>query len=1660
MRKAFVEQVALPEPRFRDGLGIRYVRTDGTDDPVEVLRPLWDVGMMQNAIRQRVSRLASFRQARFVPVRAAEVPRDDASTIEIVSDYMSGHRLSQYLEASKAGVVSIETSTAIYILRELLGALALLHESRGVTHGAVGPERILVTPKGRVVLADYVLGPAIERLEFTRARLWREFRIAIPAGKSQPKLDDKADVLQVAVTALALLLGRPIELAEYPERIEALLAALGQTQKAAGRTPLPAALVGWLKRALFKDPNGKFANVSDARLSLEGVLSKQDAATGGASALKALADAFGRHAAVLEARAAAAAAEEARQAALAAQAAVQAALQEQAAAEAAAAPIIELVPASSVGGEAQAADAAALQGPAPVPAGEPEPAVGWRVPETPQDEETLPTSPLIQLDAQVPAPAADAFAEEVLDLAGIATSDETEPAAADTADAAAAPVQPVTAHALAPEVETAAAVVEVLVDLRNLAADDTALESRDTMPAGMVAESGALGVEPTPTDQAESPTFVAAVEPITEDAELIPMEPAAGPAAFQIRTSSIETADTQPALAAAEPTLEELDPLQMAAATEPARVECEAAVSDAAETPPASEVAPPAVLAEPVEPAGIVAEVLAALEAQQAPPAAPSSDVLPEWRVLADPMGAAAPTIDVEVPSESLDELVAAFAASLPPEAERRVEPATVTEEPSSLGHLPPTLAWDAPAAAAPAPAFALETPPFEEQVQAVETAAPDLRTMAAVPAAEAPAREARATLLPGEESVSEPGVSGLATESAVVEVGSPLVEQRVAPIASEAPAAAWVVSEAVAEAPALEIEPPEVEPPVAAFEAEAPVLALDASAAEPVPAVPSLGRREPRFDGPANEPDASPVAMEPPAIMVKAAVPFLDAPAPLGASPAAPAPEDGAPAAEAASAAIEILDLQEAQALAQAAAGVGREPAAAPDLSAWSFVEELLHHDARFEQREAAEEDRIQPAARAERSDRDYREPVADVSAPAFEQPAPSTEASAPALDRTPPFLRKVTPIPAERSPAAAEVQPAARDASPGVEAPSSVLPDDWFIEVGSEPVAQAPALADWSEPAPASETPAPPPPLFGEAAPEIDVSLPPAAPRRPVLREPDEDLSGPVFPRVAPSVQRVRAEARRRRVARLRSGIGRGVRSVASGFTSGAAALVHGVASVFTAAGRGVVAAVAATVAALVAVLAATARGLGALAGAAVAGIGAAAQGVARASAASVRGLGLAGRAVGGGTLRLVRAAATGAGSMLGAIARGGLRGLGVLARGIAASAGMAVKAAGAVVRTAGALVSSAARGLGAGAAGLGRAAGRAASAASAAGTVAGRGSAAAGKGAGRAAATLPRKLFFLVSDVADRLPKPVFRPWYLAAALLAIAAVAGVPYAKALLSTPKVEVGTLRVESARPDELVTVDGVPHGRAPVTVSVPAGRHRIEVGRAGQMRAHDVEVAAGRETFLQAAGPELKAAGSIRVSTDPPGAEVLVDGMLQGTAPLTIDNLAEGAHTLLVRDKSGSVRQTVQVKAEETTDASVQLRPGWLAVFAPVKLTVLENGKPIGSTEGGRMLIAPGPHTVDVVSQAVGYRETRSVEIKPGQVSAVTIQLPPATIEVVAPPEAEVFVDGQSVGLAPLGPLQVAVGTREITMRHPALGERRQVVSVTYTAPVKVVFE
>ena len=1395
MRKAFVEEVAPPEPRFRDGLGLRYVRAAGSEDPAEVLRPLWDVGSMQNAIRQRVSRLQSFRQARFVTLRAAEIPRDDPSTIEVISDFVAGYRLSQYLEAAKAGVVAIDTNAAVYLLRELLGALALLRESRGVTHGAVAPERVLITPKGRVVVADYVLGPAIERLEYTRPRLWREFRVPVPAGKGHPKLDDKADVMQVGMTAIALLMGRPIEPAEFPDGVDDLVLTLGHSHRPRGLSAVPPALVDWVKRAVHKDAAGRLADVLDARLLLESVASKQNMASGGAAALKSVAETFGRYAADLEAKAAAAAAEEARRAALAAQSAAMEAIR-LAAAEAVA-PGDNAVPAFTLLSEAPAGQAAGsvselITDHAALPAADADPPVGWRVPETPPAEDTLPTSPLIQVDAPAMAPGSDAFVEEVLDLTGLADDD-----------------------ALVAEAAAAAPVEESLL------------------------------LSAPPNEMATAPGEVTSVEAPLPATLAVPTGPAAGFEGTVVEGEGVAV-DT--------PTVPALATQSLAA----------------------------------------VDEALAALEAETPPPP-PVQDALPEWRLLADPIGAAAPTIDTVEPTESLEELVAEFAA-----------------------------APSAPSTPASRQTLAAE--------QTLVTAA-EMEGLVPLKSAE-PVEPAGGVFLPAAEEpatlLADPPDAMLRAAARVL--GTPL----------EVVAAA---SASVA--------------PVEVHESDAPV---------PTGLAVVLGLQEAQA--------AAQAALE--------------------------TPHEGAEAA------------------AEAALEAPRQPSVeAPDIAAWSFVEELVHRDTRFEAHIPADVPAPEPAVDV---------PQGFTAAPALEEPQPAPEPEAP------------------------------------------TLPADWFIEVGQR--RDLPA-----EPAPAAmiESPldaivrlhagtgdAPPPPVARESAPTPPLAPPPARPAlvgeatdtEPVQRQAaswlsdpvrNDDESGPVFPRVAPSVRRVRAEARRRRWARIASSIGGGLASAAGSVASGAAALVGGVGRAAASAVRLMAAAIIAVGRGALRAVGAGVRGVGVVARAIAGGLATAGKGVAS-------GLAAAGRAAGAlltGVAALLaagaRSAATGGAALGKALAsasvstgRGMVRVLAAACRGAAAGVRALAAGIGKGAFVAGAGVARLLRALASGAGILGRsgltaasatarAAARAASATgqavSAASRAAGAGTAVGGKGAGRAAITVPRRIYFVFSDVADRLPKLVIRPWYLAAALLVIVAVAGVPYAKSWLSTHAPDLKARLVESAPP--------------PASPSAPAAK-----------------------TTTTPPTAATKDTGSVRVTVDPAGADVLLDGMLQGAAPLTIENLSAGAHSLVVRDDSGTVRQSVRVTAGQTTDVSLKIRPGWLAVFAPVKLEVLENGKPIGSTEAGRILAAAGPHTIEVVSQAIGFRETRQVEIKPGEVLALTLELPPVTVEVAAPAEAEILVDGQSVGQAPLGPLQIAVGTREFVMRHPTLGERRQVVTVTYNGPARLSFE
>src|SRR5919112_479828 len=196
-------------PLFSDGLGDRAIAVDGaTGDLLQILRlrpQLLAVPSFEFALRERAARLANFRHAYYARVR--RIDRQGAM-LSIVSDHVEGVRLSEILRVAHERRLQLDLSAALCLLRQLVPSVALLHENaRDVAHGLIGPERLVVTPRARLVVVEHVLGSAVEQLQFNRERLWADLRVAMPPSVGACRFDHRADATAIGLVALALVLG-------------------------------------------------------------------------------------------------------------------------------------------------------------------------------------------------------------------------------------------------------------------------------------------------------------------------------------------------------------------------------------------------------------------------------------------------------------------------------------------------------------------------------------------------------------------------------------------------------------------------------------------------------------------------------------------------------------------------------------------------------------------------------------------------------------------------------------------------------------------------------------------------------------------------------------------------------------------------------------------------------------------------------------------------------------------------------------------------------------------------------------------------------------------------------------------------------------------------------------------------------------------------------------------------------------------------------------------------------------------------------------------------------------------------------------------------------------------------------------------------------------
>ena len=132
---------------------------------------------------------------------------------------------------------------------------------------------------------------------------------------------------------------------------------------------------------------------------------------------------------------------------------------------------------------------------------------------------------------------------------------------------------------------------------------------------------------------------------------------------------------------------------------------------------------------------------------------------------------------------------------------------------------------------------------------------------------------------------------------------------------------------------------------------------------------------------------------------------------------------------------------------------------------------------------------------------------------------------------------------------------------------------------------------------------------------------------------------------------------------------------------------------------------------------------------------------------------------------------------------------------------------------------------------------------------------------------------------------------------------------------------------------------------------------------------------------------------GTLALTTQPAGARVLLDGKAVGESPVTLADLAPGKHALTLVGSSGSVKKVVRIEAGKTLTLEVPIYSGWIAVFAPIPLDIAENGRAIGTTEQGRLMLSPGLHQLTLSNRQLGFKGVQIVDIEPGEERSISIQ-------------------------------------------------------------------
>ncbi len=192
------------------------------------------------------------------------------------------------------------------------------------------------------------------------------------------------------------------------------------------------------------------------------------------------------------------------------------------------------------------------------------------------------------------------------------------------------------------------------------------------------------------------------------------------------------------------------------------------------------------------------------------------------------------------------------------------------------------------------------------------------------------------------------------------------------------------------------------------------------------------------------------------------------------------------------------------------------------------------------------------------------------------------------------------------------------------------------------------------------------------------------------------------------------------------------------------------------------------------------------------------------------------------------------------------------------------------------------------------------------------------------------------------------------------------------------------------------------------------------------------------------------KTVGTLKVTSTPEGARVVIDGHDRGITPLTLEDVSIGTHTVSIEAKNGSVQRSVAVSADYVAQLDEQIFEGFVAIFSPIEVVISEGNRVLRPDDRSEIMLSPGTHRLRFENRALAYDDTRSIVVKPGEKTAYTLVPPKSTLTVSANDVAEVFLDGNDIGPTPVNAVPVSIGTHNLVVKRAFGGEKRMPITVT----------